>query len=165
MFTIENVKNNVINHSVALRHTLDENGNFRDGVLKAEKSTIYFIPKTPNESERSKWVIATVSKIDNENLTKIDCNRMAREFVKTYSLVELQKEFINVYLNRPEWGGVTIELCYKNVVSEYLNKNNIKYDYNSAIFKIDNVEYVYFNVYISPNKAKKLITFLEELHN
>lgn len=164
MFTIQNVKDHLINHSVALRHTLDENENFRNGTLKADKGTIYFIPETLNEGERSQWVMEVISVDDDNKLTKIDSNRMAKEFVRTYSLIELQKEFMNVYLNRPEWVSVTIESHYKNVVSKYLETNNIKYSCNSEFIKINNVECVYFNIYISKNEAKNLIAFLDELH-
>ena len=100
MFTIEDVKNRLINNSVALRHTFNKDGNSRDGILKAERGTVYFIPTTPDIGERPKWVITTVSAIDDKNLTKIECNRIAKEFVKNYPLKELQKEFLEVYLTR-----------------------------------------------------------------
>lgn len=98
MFTIENLKNALINHSVALKHTFEENGTPRQGTLIADKGTVFFVPTNPKEGERSKWVITTVSKLDDKNLTKIECNRMAKEFVNKYPLPELQKEFLIVAL-------------------------------------------------------------------
>ena len=164
MFTIENLKNRLINYSVALKYTFDENGTPRQGALIADKGTVFFVLSDPNEGECDRRVMTTVSKLDDENLTKIECNRMAKEFVKKYSLLELQGEFLNVYLNRPEWNGATIELCYKESVIKYLTENNIKYEFNSEIEKINNIECVYFSIYISPNDAKKLVAFLDELH-
>lgn len=112
MFTIENLKNRLINHSVALKYTFDENGTPRQGALIADKDG----------------------------------------------------EFLNMYLNRPEWNGATIELCYKESVIKYLTENNIKYEFNSEIEKINNIECVYFSIYISPYDAKKLVAFLDKLH-
>lgn len=91
MFTIENLKNGLINHSLALKHTFDENGNPRQGALIADKGTVFFIPSNPNEGERSKWVMTTVSKLDDENLTKIECNRMAKEFVKKIFVIRTSR--------------------------------------------------------------------------
>ena len=68
--------------------------------MKAERGTVYFIPTTPDIGERPKWVMTTVSALDDKNLTKIECNRIAKEFVKHYPLKELQKEFLKVYLTR-----------------------------------------------------------------
>lgn len=48
---------------------------------------------------------------------------------------------------------------------EYLTRNNIKYEFNSEIEKINNLDCIYFLVYgISPNDTKKLAEFLDELH-
>lgn len=82
MFTIENLKNRLINHSVALKHTFDEKCCPLQGTLVADKGTVFFVPAFPKEGERFKWVMTTVSKLDDANLTKIECNRMAKEFVK-----------------------------------------------------------------------------------
>ena len=100
MFTIEDVKNRLINNSVALRHTFEDDGTPRQGTLIADKGTVFFVPTKHKEGERSKWVITTVSNLDDKNLTKIECNRIAKEFVKNYPLKELQKEFLKVYLTR-----------------------------------------------------------------
>lgn len=164
MFTIENLKNRLINHSVALKHTFDENAIPRQGALIADKGTVFFVPASPKEGERSKWVMTTISKLDDANLTKIECNRMAKEFVKKYPLPELQKEFLSVYLNTPIWTGATIEMHHKADTIEYLTRNNIKYEFNSEIEKINNLDCIYFSIYISPNDTKKLAEFLDELH-
>lgn len=164
MFTIENLKNRLINHSVALKHTFDEKCCPLQGTLVADKGTVFFVPAFPKEGERFKWVMTTVSKLDDANLTKNECNRMAKEFVKKYPLPELQKEFLSVYLNTSIWTGATIEMRHKAEAIEYLTRNNIKYECNSEIEKINNIDYIYFLVYISPNDGKKLVAFLDSIH-
>ena len=86
--TIEQMKDYIIHHSVALNRTFTREGMKKAGQLIAHTGAVYFI----EENSEVKSYICSFEASDD--MTKIECNRLAKSFVNAYSLEQLQEEYL-----------------------------------------------------------------------
>lgn len=86
--TIEQMKDYIIHHSVTLNKTFTRDGMKKTGRLIVNTGAIYFI----EENSEIKNFICNFDVSDE--LSKIECNRLAKNFINTYSLEQLQKEYL-----------------------------------------------------------------------
>ncbi len=86
--TIEQMKNYIVHHSVALNRTFTHDGTKKAGRLITHTGEIYFV----EEDSEIKNFICNFD-ISNE-LSKIECNRLAKNFINAYALEQLQEEYL-----------------------------------------------------------------------
>ena len=93
---IEQKKDFIVNHSVVLNRTFTRDGVKKAGQLIAHTGTVYFI----EENSEMKNYICSFEAYDN--MTKIECNRLAKNFVNTYSVEQLQDEYLTAIKQKAE---------------------------------------------------------------
>ena len=94
--TIEQMKDYIIHHSVALNRTFTREGMKKAGQLIAHTGAVYFI----EENSEAKSYICSFEVSDD--MTKIECNRLAKNFVNAYSLEQLQEEYLTALRQKAE---------------------------------------------------------------
>ena len=94
--TIEQMKDYIIHHSIALNRTFTREGAKKAGQLIAHTGAVYFI----EENSEAKNHICSFEVSDD--MTKIECNRLAKSFVNAYSLEQLQDEYLTALKQKAE---------------------------------------------------------------
>lgn len=84
---IENEYHHLMEHSCTCRHLFDNECNRKQGILKADNGTVDFI------SNGMIYFIAYFSP-DELSISKIECNRLAKEFVNIFTVEQLQQDYI-----------------------------------------------------------------------
>lgn len=89
--TIEEQYTELMENSCACRHLFDGDGNKKTGVLEAKTGAVYF----KGDKDTRSYCIVTFS--PDDVTSKIECNRLAKEFVKRYTIEQLQTDYIAAY--------------------------------------------------------------------
>jgi hypothetical protein len=91
--TVEQLHDWMTQHSCALRRTFTEDGKPRSLEMIQDKGGIYVT------DDNGKYNYIGGFTPDDE-LSKVDCNRLAKDFIKTYTLEQLQNDYITACENK-----------------------------------------------------------------